>query len=51
MPRCTVTVETPIRDSFRVQQVIGMVERGLLASVSGGLDAILQRIRSAARES
>jgi len=28
-----------------------MVERGLFASVSGGLDAILQRIRSAARES
>jgi pyrroline-5-carboxylate reductase len=28
-----------------------MLERGLLASVSSGLDAILQRIRSAARES
>jgi pyrroline-5-carboxylate reductase len=28
-----------------------MVERGLLASVSGGLDVILQRIRSASRES
>lgn len=24
MPRCSVTVETPIRDSFRVQQVSGM---------------------------
>lgn len=26
MPRCTVSVKTPIRDSFRVRQVIGMFD-------------------------